>query len=154
LTTDETFMQLAIEQARLAESLGEVPIGCVIVCGGQVVGRGHNRRISDSDPTAHAEMIAIRQAAAARGDWRLDDCDLFVTLEPCPMCAGAAVLARIRRIVFGPPDPKAGACGTLMNLASDPRLNHRIEVVGNVLADDCRKLLQDFFRAQRRAGNG
>ena len=154
MTLDETFMQLAIEQARLAETLGEVPIGCVIVCGGQVVGTGHNRRISDSDPTAHAEMIAIRQAAAARGDWRLDDCDLFVTLEPCPMCAGAAVLARIRRIVFGPPDPKAGACGTLMNLAADPRLNHRIELVGNVLADDCRKLLQDFFRTQRRAGKG
>jgi len=152
MPTDESFMQFALDQARQAEAIDEVPIGCVIVCDGQVVGRGHNRRISDSDPTAHAEMIAIRAAAAARGDWRLDDCDLFVTLEPCPMCTGAAVLARVRRIVFGPADPKAGACGTLMNLAADPRLNHRIELVGGVLADECRQVLQAFFRKQREMG--
>ncbi|MDD4889359.1 MAG: tRNA adenosine(34) deaminase TadA [Phycisphaerae bacterium] len=151
-TSDETFMLLALEQAKLAEQIDEVPIGCVIVCDGQVIGRGHNRRIVDSDPTAHAEMIAIRQAAAARGDWRLEDCELFVTLEPCPMCTGAAVLARIRRIVFGPTDPKAGACGTLMNLAADPRLNHRIEVTGGVLGDQCRLVLQSFFRRQRQMG--
>lgn len=145
-------MRLAIEQARLAESIDEVPVGAVVVCAGHVVGRGHNRRIADSDPTAHAEMIAIRQASAGRGDWRLDDCDLFVTLEPCPMCAGAAVLARIRRIVFGPTDPKAGACGTLMNLAADARLNHRVELVGGVLEAECRELLQSFFKRQRQSG--
>jgi tRNA(adenine34) deaminase len=149
---DEDFMRLAIEQARLAEQADEVPIGAVVVCDGQVLGSGYNRRISDADPTAHAEMLAIRRAATARGDWRLDGCDLFVTLEPCPMCAGAAVLARIRRIVFGPTDLKAGACGTLMNLANDPRLNHRTEVVGGVLEAECRELLQAFFRRQREMG--
>ncbi len=151
-TADETYMRQAVEQARLAGLLGEVPVGAVVVCGGQVLGTGQNRRVADSDPTAHAEMIALRRAAAARGDWRLDGCDLFVTLEPCPMCAGAAVLARVRRIVFGPADPKAGACGSLMNLAEDPRLNHRIELTGGVLEDECRELLQDFFRRQRQLG--
>ena len=145
-------MRLALDQARLALQLDEVPIGAVVVCGGRVIGAGYNRCIADSDPTAHAEMLAIRQAAAARGDWRLADCELFVTLEPCPMCAGAAVLARIRRIAFGPPDPKAGACGTLMNLAADERLNHRIEVVGGVLEAECRQMLRDFFREQRKLG--
>lgn len=152
MTSDELFMRLALDQARQAEAIDEVPIGCVIVCDGQVIGAGHNRRIVDADPTAHAEMIAIRAAAAARGDWRLEGCDLFVTLEPCPMCAGAAVLARLRRVVFGPTDPKAGACGTLMNLANDARLNHRIELIGGVLEAECRDVLQSFFRRQRQMG--
>ena len=149
---DEQWMRAAIEQARLADGIDEVPIGAVVVCDGRIVGAGHNRRIVDADPTAHAEMVALRAAAAARGDWRLDDCELFVTLEPCPMCTGAAVLARVRRVVFGPADPKAGACGTLMDLARDDRLNHRIELTGGVLEDDCRGLLTDFFRRQRSAG--
>lgn len=149
---DLDMMRAAIGQAQLAEGIDEVPIGAVVACGGEILGVGHNRRISDSDPTAHAEILALRAAAAARGDWRLDGCDLFVTLEPCPMCAGAAVLARIRRIVFGPADPKAGACGSLMNVADDGRLNHRIEIVAGVLEDECRDLLQAFFRKQRNLG--
>ena len=149
---DEAMMRLALEQARRAEELDEVPVGAVVACAGRVLGAGHNRRAADADPTAHAEVLALRRAAAARGDWRLDGCDLFVTLEPCPMCTGAAVLARVRRIVFGPADPKAGACGTLMNLAADERLNHRIEVVAGVLEAECRELLQAFFRRQRAAG--
>lgn len=141
-----------MEQARRAEELGDVPIGAVIARGGRIVAAAFNRRIVDRDPTAHAELLAIRAAAAELGDWRLTDCTLAVTLEPCPMCAGAILLARIARLVYGAADPKAGAVDTLYQLCTDPRLNHRVEVVGGVLADDCGQLLTDFFRRQREMG--
>lgn len=146
-------MRLALEQARLAGEAGEVPIGAVIVGpGGAIVGTGQNRRERDEDPTAHAEVVALRSAGATLGTWRLEGCVMAVTLEPCPMCAGALVNARLARVVYGPTDPKAGAAGTLMNLCGDGRLNHRVEVVPGVLAEECAKLLRAFFRAQRAAG--
>ena len=147
-------MHEAIELARSAAAMGEVPIGCVIVHdpSGRVVGRGFNRRQTDNDPTAHAEIIAMRDAGRVLGHWRLLDCTLYVTLEPCPMCAGAIVNARIPRLVYGCDDPKAGAVRTLFQLCQDSRLNHRVEVEAGVLAGPCAKLLQDFFRAQRAAG--
>ena len=152
--TDEQLMIAAIEQARAAAAIEEVPIGCVVyhAPSGAILGRGHNRRIADSDPTAHAEIIAIRQAAAARGDWRLTDCTLAVTLEPCPMCAGAIVNARIGTVVYGCDDPKAGAVRTLFSLCEDPRLNHRVQVRPNVMGEACAQLLRDFFKAQRALG--
>ena len=149
----DLYMHEAIAQARAARAIDEVPIGCVVVdADGVVIGRGHNRRESAGDPTAHAEILALRQAAAARGNWRLDGCTLVVTLEPCPMCAGAAVNARIQRVVFGCTDPKAGAVRTLYQLCDDPRLNHRCEITGGVLAAECAALLADFFKAQRALG--
>lgn len=154
MSVPEDWMRQAIEAAREAESLGEVPIGCVVVHEptARVVGRGFNRRILDKDPTAHAEVLAIRQAGKELGDWRLVDCTLVVTLEPCPMCAGAVVNARIPRLAYGCDDPKAGAVSTLYTLCSDPRLNHRVEVTGGVLAEECAALLKDFFKAQRALG--
>jgi tRNA(adenine34) deaminase len=119
---------------------------------GQVVGRGYNRRETDHDPTAHAEILALREAARHRGHWRLTDCTLVVTLEPCPMCAGAIVNARVRRLVYGCDDPKAGAVRTLYRVCDDARLNHRVDVTGGILGDECAKLLQDFFKAQRALG--
>jgi tRNA(adenine34) deaminase len=149
----DLYMHEAIAQARDARAIDEVPIGCVVVdAAGAVIGRGHNRRESAGDPTAHAEILALRQAAAARGNWRLDGCTLVVTLEPCPMCAGAAVNARIQRVVFGCTDPKAGAVRTLYQLCDDPRLNHRCEVTGGVMAAECAGLLGVFFKAQRAMG--
>jgi tRNA(adenine34) deaminase len=150
----EDWMQLAIEQAHAARAMDEVPIGCVVVHAptGRVIGRGYNRRIEDHDPTAHAEIMAIREAARERGDWRLLDCTLIVTLEPCPMCAGAIVNARIPRLIYGCGDPKAGAVRTLFQLCDDPRLNHRVEVTEGVLAAECSALLTDFFKAQRALG--
>ena len=147
-------MRQAIALAREAAAAGEVPIGCVVVddLTGAVFGRGSNRRETDHDPTAHAEVIALRQAARARGHWRLTDCTLVVTLEPCPMCAGAIVNARVPRVVYGCDDPKAGAARTLYQLCDDPRLNHRATVVPGVLADECAELLRDFFKAQRALG--
>lgn len=146
-------MELAIEEARCAADIDEVPVGAVIVSvASGIVARAHNQREHLRDPTAHAEMIAITQAAQAVGSWRLDDCFLYVTLEPCPMCAGAIVLARLPMVVFGCTDPKAGACGTLFNIASDNRLNHRARVIGGVLAEPCATLLTDFFAAKRRLG--
>ena len=145
-------MQMALEQARIAESLGEVPIGAVIVRDNQVIATGHNRRIIDSEPTAHAEIIAIRSAARAIGDWRLSGCTLYVTLEPCPMCAGAIVLARIDRLVYGASDPKAGAVETLYQICSDERLNHRVEIVSGILANECAQLISKFFQRQREMG--
>ncbi|OPX22617.1 MAG: tRNA-specific adenosine deaminase [Planctomycetales bacterium 4484_123] len=145
-------MRLALAQARLAEAAGDVPIGAVIARDGKVIAAAHNRRIIDADPTAHAEILAIRAAARVIGDWRLTGCTLAVTLEPCPMCAGAIVLARIERLIYGPADPKAGAVDTLYRLCSDDRLNHRVEVMGGVLAEPCGRLLSDFFRRQRQAG--
>jgi tRNA(adenine34) deaminase len=147
---DPDFMQLAIEQAERAGEIGEVPVGAVVVQGGRVIAAGHNRREIDQDPTAHAEMIAIRQAAQKLGSWRLDGCTVYVTLEPCPMCAGAMILARVERVVFGTGDPKAGATGTLYRLHEDDRLNHTFEVVGGVLQDKCSALLSDFFKKLRK----
>ncbi len=150
----EAWMRLAIEQARLAEALGEIPIGCVIIHQptDRVIAAGHNRRIVDSDPTAHAEIVALRAAGRAMGDWRLADCALVVTLEPCPMCAGAIVNARIPLLIYGCADPKAGAVRTLYQLCDDPRLNHRVRVMAPVLGEACAQLLVDFFRQQRALG--
>ena len=148
-------MEMALEEAALAAGEDEVPIGAVIVSGQRgVIARAHNQRERLHDPTAHAEMIAITQAAQALRSWRLDDCILYVTLEPCPMCAGAVVLARLPLVVYGASDPKAGACQTLYQITSDPRLNHRAQLVAGVLADRCRAVLSDFFAAQRRLGKG
>ena len=144
-------MEMALEEAALAARDDEVPIGAVIVSPQQgIVGRAHNQREQLNDPTAHAEMIAITQAAGALGSWRLDGCVIYVTLEPCPMCAGAIVLARLPMVVYGAPDPKAGACDTLYQITSDPRLNHRAQVVSGVLRERCASILSDFFVRKRR----
>jgi tRNA(adenine34) deaminase len=150
----EPWMREAIDEAKKALSMDEVPIGCVIVheASGQIIGRGYNRRETDADPTAHAEIIALRDAARRTGHWRLLDCAVIVTLEPCPMCAGAIVNARIPRLIYGCDDPKAGAVRTLYKICEDARLNHRVEVVTSVLADECGQLLKDFFKAQRAVG--
>jgi len=146
---DTTFMQQALALARQAGELGEIPVGAVAVREGLVVGRGYNRREVDKDPLAHAELNALKQAAANLDAWRLADVVLYATLEPCAMCAGAMVQARIARLVYGADDPKAGAVGSLYNLAEDPRHNHRVSVTRGVLADESRKLLVDFFRGLR-----
>jgi len=146
-------MQEALRLARAALAEDEVPVGCVIVHEGRAVGRAHNQRETLRDPTAHAEMIAITQAADALGSWRLTGCTLYVTLEPCAMCAGAMVLARIDRLVYGATDPKAGAVASVFRLVDEPRLNHRIAVTAGVRAQDCGAILSEFFRA-KRAGPG
>ena len=150
----EPLMREAIALARQAASIGEVPIGCVVFDddAGAVIGRGYNRREADHDPTAHAEVLALREAARHRGHWRLTGCTLVVTLEPCPMCAGAAVNARVPRVAYGCDDPKAGAARTLYQICDDPRLNHRAVVRAGVLAGECAELLREFFRAQRALG--
>jgi tRNA(adenine34) deaminase len=148
----DQWMRRALEQARLAFDSGEVPVGAVIVHDDRIIGEGHNQREALRDPTAHAEMIAITQAAEALGSWRLLDCTLYVTLEPCPMCAGAIVQARVPTVVYGATDPKAGACHTLFTIASDIRLNHQAVVIGGVLQEKSRALLQDFFAQQRALG--
>ena len=142
-------MRLALAEARACLAWDDVPIGAVVVRDGSVVGAAGNQRERLGDPTAHAEVLAIRQAAAAVGGWRLDECTLVVTLEPCAMCAGAIVLARVPRVVFGAPDPKAGFAGSLGDLVRDPRLNHRASVTAGVLADECGDLLRAFFRERR-----
>jgi len=147
---DEAFMKEALKEAEKALQADEVPVGAVVVHQGRVIARAHNQRETFRDPTAHAEMIAITQAAAALDRWRLSGCILYVTLEPCAMCAGAMVLARIDRLVFGADDPKAGAVGSLYNIPHDSRLNHRLEVTAGVLAEECGGLLQEFFRTKRR----
>lgn len=147
---DEVFMRQALRQARLAEEAGEVPIGAVIVHNNQVIARGYNQREMLHDPTAHAEMIAITSAAEHLGSWRLTGCSLYVTLEPCLMCSGAIYLARIDRLIFGAEDPKAGACGSLYNVPTDARLNHRPAVTAGVLAAESTQLLRDFFQTLRR----
>jgi len=152
METHEFFMSKALEQALLAAGLGEVPIGAVVVCDGEIVADGYNRREIDADPTAHAELIAVRQAAATLGRWRLEGCTVYVTLEPCPMCAGALHAARVERCVYGAVDPKAGALGTLYDIASDARLNHRYEVISGVLADESSALLKEFFADLRARG--
>jgi tRNA(adenine34) deaminase len=146
-------MKEAIREARRAQEIGEVPIGAVVVKGDRIVGRGHNLRETDQDPTLHAEMVAIRQAANQLGSWRLNDCSLYVTLEPCPMCAGAILLSRIKRVVYGAMDPKGGCAGSLMNLLQDERFNHQSEVVDGWMRDECSALLSDFFRELRRKRN-
>ena len=149
-SSDESFMRLALEAAREAESHDDVPIGAAIVQGDRVLAVAGNRREADRDPTAHAELIAIREAAGVLGGWRLPETTLYVTLEPCAMCAGAIVLARIPRVVFGATDPKAGAVGSIMNVLDDPALNHRPQVESGLLAGECGDLLRSFF-ARRRA---
>jgi tRNA(adenine34) deaminase len=150
---DEQAMRQAIEEATHAPATGDVPVGAVVLQPtGDVIGRGHNEREARADPTAHAEMIALRQAAEAVGDWRLGGCTLVVTLEPCTMCAGALVQARVDRLVFGAVDDKAGAVGSLWDVVRDRRLNHRPEVSGGLLADECRELLINFFRDHRVVG--
>ena len=154
-TADEQYdswMAAALEQADRAEALGDVPIGAVVVRDGRIVAAAHNRRIIGRDPTAHAEMIAIRAASVALGDWRLGGCTLVVTLEPCCMCAGAIVLARLDRLVYGAADPKAGAVDTLYQLCTDARLNHQVRVVSGVRAAECGQRLARFFQAQRAMG--
>jgi len=146
---DKKFMKIAIEQAIIAEERGDVPIGAVIVHKNQIIGRACNQREQLRDPTAHAEIIAITQAAAFLESWRLLDCTIYVTLEPCPMCAGALVLARMDRLVYGCEDPKTGAVKSLYNIVQDDRLNHRLEVTSGVLADECGELLQAFFQKRR-----
>jgi tRNA(adenine34) deaminase len=146
---DREAMALALEEARAALDHGDVPIGAIVVVGDEVVARRHNEREATGDPTAHAEVLALRDAARARQGWRLDDATVFVTLEPCAMCAGAMVNARVARVVFGAADPKAGACGSLYHLGSDPRLNHEFPVTAGVRADESADLLAAFFAARR-----
>jgi tRNA(adenine34) deaminase len=146
---DEYFMSLALKEAEAAASEDEVPVGAVIVCEGRVIGRAHNQRERLHDPTAHAEMIAVTQAASYLQNWRLTGCALYVTIEPCAMCAGALVLARMDRIVYGVADPKGGACGSVFNVVNEPRLNHRVLVTRGVLAEECARVLSDFFKRRR-----
>jgi tRNA(adenine34) deaminase len=146
---DESFMRLAIREAERALEHEDVPIGAVVVRDDQVIGAGHNERERRQDPTAHAEILALRAAAAAVGSWRVLDSVLYVTLEPCAMCAGAIVLARVPRVVYGTVDPKAGAAGSVLDVLAEPRLNHRPEVAGGLLADECAALLTDFFGTRR-----
>jgi tRNA(adenine34) deaminase len=151
---DERYMREALREAEKAREVGEVPVGCIIVYRDRVIARAHNQRERLKDPTAHAEMLALTQAAAEVGDWRLDDAVLYVTLEPCAMCAGALVLARLARIVFGADDPKAGACGSLYDIVRDDRLNHRVEVTPGILAGPCGDILKAFFQERRQRPQG
>lgn len=149
MNSNERFMKLAVEQAKIAEENGDVPIGAIIVYKNQIIGKAYNQRQQLADPTAHAEIIALTQAAAFLESWRLNGCTMYVTLEPCPMCAGALVLARIDRLVYGCDDPKTGAIKSLYNIVQDDRLNHKIEVASGVLAEDCSRQLQNFFQKRR-----
>ncbi|MGC8470930.1 MAG: tRNA adenosine(34) deaminase TadA [Acidimicrobiales bacterium] len=146
---DEAAMRAALDEARAAAAHGDVPVGALALAGGEVLARAHNEREQRGDPTAHAEILALRAAADALGSWRLDTVTLVVTLEPCPMCAGALIAARVSRLVFGAPDPRAGACGTLYNLCSDPRLNHELPVTRGVLEEEAAQLLREFFAVRR-----
>jgi tRNA(Arg) A34 adenosine deaminase TadA len=148
---DERFMRLALALAKKAGGRGEVPVGAVLVCGGRVLARGYNRSVRTSDPTAHAEVIALRKGGRLKRNYRLADCDLYVTLEPCAMCLGAVVQARLRRVVYGAADPKAGAVRSIMRFPFG-KLNHRPEIEGGLVADECGRLLQNFFRTKRRKG--
>ncbi|MCE5203578.1 MAG: tRNA adenosine(34) deaminase TadA [Actinomycetia bacterium] len=157
MDADTAYMALALDEARMAAEAGEVPIGAVIVCEGAVVARAHNMRETRVDPTAHAEIVAIREASRRLQRWRLSDCTVYVTLEPCPMCAGAMHQARIERLVYGAPDPKAGAVGTLYDLSNDERLNHRFAVTRGILAEESAAMLKEFFgglRARPLRSNG
>ncbi|WP_420836586.1 tRNA adenosine(34) deaminase TadA [Bradymonas sediminis] len=150
VANDKDFMRLAIAEARKAADLGEVPVGSVVVLDGQVVSTGFNRRETWQDPTAHAELIAMRRAAEKLGSWRLLDCTLYITLEPCPMCAGTIINSRVPRVVYGARDAKAGAARSLYAMLEDPRLNHRVDITENCLRDECAGLLTDFFEAIRQ----
>ena len=156
LEQQNRFMTAAIEQAKIARDNGDVPVGAVIVHKNRIIARGYNQRDQLNDSTAHAEIIALTAACDYIGNWRLNDCDIYVTLEPCPMCAGALVLARLDRLIYGCSDPKAGACGTLYNIVQDDRLNHRMEVTKGVLAEQCSVILTEFFqnRRKQKAANG
>ena len=149
LQEKEFFMREALKEAQKAYDQAEVPIGAVVVLNGEIIGRGHNLREKEQDATLHAEIKAIRQANQHLGSWRLEDCELFVTLEPCPMCSGAMILARMKRVVFGAFDPKAGTAGTFMNLLQDSRFNHQVEVEQGILEDECKEILQQFFKGLR-----
>lgn len=149
MPNDEFWMRRALELARAAEAAGEVPVGAVLVRDGEVIGEGYNRPISSSDPTAHAEMVVLRDAAARVGNYRLPGSELFVTIEPCSMCAGAIVHARVARVVYGAADPRTGAAGSVMDLLRHPALNHRAEVTAGVCETDCAALLREFFRRRR-----
>jgi tRNA(adenine34) deaminase len=150
--TDEDYMRLALDEARRAPAAGDVPVGCVVVHGERVVARAANMRESAQDPTAHAEILALRAAAEQLGTWRLEGATVYVTVEPCCMCAGALVNARVYRLVYGAAQPKSGACDSLYEIPRDERLNHRLEVLGGVLAAESRRLLREFFRARREGG--
>lgn len=147
--TDELWMEEALRSAQRALEAGEVPVGAVVVCDGKIIGRGWNRTITENDPTAHAEIIALREAGATLGNYRLSGCELFVTIEPCPMCAGALVHARIKRLVYGADDPKAGAVHSVMQVLNHPQLNHTMDVRSGVLAGRSAELLQSFFKSRR-----
>jgi tRNA(adenine34) deaminase len=151
-SNDEFWMEEALRAAQRALEAGEVPVGAIVVWAGEIVGRGWNRNLTDSDPTAHAEIVALRQAGAHLGNHRLGDCELFATIEPCAMCAGALVHARLKRLVYGADDPKAGAVHSVVEVLNHPQLNHQMEVRGGVLAGRCAELLQSFFRSRREEG--
>lgn len=148
-SADETWMELALEQARLAAAAGEVPVGAVIVKDGEIVGLGHNRNLLDNDPTAHAEIVALRQAAARLGNHRLPGCVMYATIEPCAMCAGAMVHARLARLFYGAADPKAGAAGSVLEVLNHPRLNHQVPATAGVLEEKCSEILKAFFQSRR-----
>ncbi|MGI4827479.1 MAG: tRNA adenosine(34) deaminase TadA [Janthinobacterium lividum] len=148
-SADEVWMHEAIKEAQAAEQAGEVPVGSIIVFHGEVIARGQNRVIHDSDPAAHAEIVALRACGNRLGNYRLEDCDLYTTLEPCAMCAGAILHARIRRLVYAAADPKAGACGSVLAVMNHPRLNHHVEVLPGILGEECGAMLTDFFRRRR-----
>ena len=151
---DEQGMRAALREAERALAIDEVPVGCVVVHDGQVIARGHNQVEVLKDATAHAEMIAIGAASEALASWRLTECTIYVTLEPCAMCAGALVLSRMGRLVYGAADPKAGGCGSVLDVIGEPRLNHRVEIATGVLAEECGEMLREFFRKKRRAAEG
>ena len=150
---DQSYMREALGLARHAQNLGEVPVGAVIVRAGEIIGRGFNQPISAHDPTAHAEIVALREAATHSRNYRLIDCVMYVTLEPCAMCVGAILHARLAGLIYGASDPKTGACGSVVNLSAEARLNHHTTVVGQVLAEDCSALLKDFFKRRRTSCN-
>jgi tRNA(adenine34) deaminase len=148
--SDETYLQLAIEQARLAAEAGEVPVGAIVVFEGEIIGRGRNSVLGTNDPTAHAEIVALRETALRLNNYRLTGCELYTTLEPCSMCAGAIIHARIGRLVYGASDPKAGAAGSVLSVINHPQLNHRMKVTAGVMAEECGELLRNFFRERRQ----
>ena len=149
----EFYMREALNEAKKALEKGEVPIGALVVLNGQIIGRGHNLRETENDPTAHAEIVALREAGKNKNSWRLENGILYVTLEPCPMCAGAMLLSRIHRVVYGADDPKAGAAGSLLNILQFPGFNHEVRITGGILAEEASELLQQFFRQKRKTTN-
>ncbi len=149
--TDESFMREALKLAVQAEALGEVPVGAVVVKDGEIIGRGFNQSITSNDPTTHAEIVALRDASQRIKNYRLVDCELYVTLEPCTMCVGAMLHGRLKRVVFGASDPKTGACGSVINLPAEPKLNHHAAFIGGVMSDECSNMLKAFFLARRKS---